>query len=771
MSIAVSAIISVNELTQEQIKEYREHEYAQKEEELKGYVSIAINTIESYHSRVEKDKIQKEVETYLKDQTNTLFSIINDYYVKNRTKLSEKELKANILDTIKALRYKNGGYFWVNSSDAVMIMHPIKPSLNGKSTLSDNSNGLLQKMTEKAVIDGEGFISYQWEKEPSKMVDKVSYVKIFKPFGWVIGTGSYLDDIEEKVKKEALIAIKNMRYGKNGYFWINSYDAKMIMHPLNPSLVGRDITATQDSNGVYLFRQMVDRVKKDKEGLVKYSFEKPGKDKPQPKFSYVKGFEKWGWIIGTGAYVDVVEDDIAKMEKNATEHINSIILQIVIIALIVSALVGFIVSIISNKYIAEPIREFQDGLLGFFAYLNRERDDVKLIAIDTNDEIGSMSKVVDQNIEKTRLAIEEDRKLIDETIHVLSEFEQGDLCQRLNMSVKNPALMELKSVLNKMGNNMETNINKVLDILEQYSNYNYLKYVDKDGLKAHLLKLADGVNNLGDAITTMLLENKKNGLILERDSNKLTQNVESLNTSANQQAASLEQTAAAIEQMTSNIENSTSKAQTMSEISDDTKNSATVGKELAGKTALAMEEINNSTLAISESITVIDQIAFQTNILSLNAAVEAATAGEAGKGFAVVAGEVRNLANRSAEAANEIKTLVEHAQIKTSEGKKISGEMIEGYESLNNKIEENTILINEVATASKEQLSGISQINNAITQLDQVTQENALVATKTNKIAEQANIIAIKVVDNANAKEFRGRDNIYIDDEEFEESF
>ena len=165
----------------------------------------------------------------------------------------------------------------------------------------------------------------------------------------------------------------------------------------------------------------------------------------------------------------------------------------------------------------------------------------------------------------------------------------------------------------------------------------------------------------------MLVENKSNGLTLENGSNILLSNVDKLNVSSNEAAASLEETAAALEQITSTIRNNTENIAKMSKYSNSVTKSASTGENLANKTTIAMDEMNVQVNLITEAISVIDQIAFQTNILSLNAAVEAATAGEAGKGFAVVAQEVRNLASRSAEAAKEIKNIVENAKHKADE--------------------------------------------------------------------------------------------------------
>ena len=396
----------------------------------------------------------------------------------------------------------------------------------------------------------------------------------------------------------------------------------------------------------------------------------------------------------------------------------------------------------------------------FFAYLNRDKESIDFVHVNTKDEFGRMSKILSDNIEKTRLGIEEDRRLISETISVLGEFENGDLCQRINIEVSNPALTQLKNVLNNMASNLESNIDNVLSVLEQYSSYNYLNKIDQKGLKEHLLKLASGVNSLGDSITSMLKENKSNGLTLENSSRILLSNVDKLNLSSNEAAASLEETAAALEQITSNIRNNTNSIAQMSKLSSSVTSSAKDGELLANQTTLAMDEINTQVNLVNEAISVIDQIAFQTNILSLNAAVEAATAGEAGKGFAVVAQEVRNLASRSAEAAREIKDIVELATKKANEGKEIANSMIEGYKDLNSNISQTINLITDIQNSSKEQLLGIEQINDVVNNLDRQTQQNAQIASQTNEIAKLTDSIAKVIVDDTNSKEFYGKDSV-----------
>ncbi|MCT7501374.1 methyl-accepting chemotaxis protein [Aliarcobacter cryaerophilus] len=449
----------------------------------------------------------------------------------------------------------------------------------------------------------------------------------------------------------------------------------------------------------------------------------------------------------------------AEINNQANEDYDSTVIQTIITIVFAFILLIFISFLIISD-MTNKITNFKNGLLGFFAYLNRESINSELLEDKSKDEFGEMAKVVNQNILRTQKGIEEDRKLINETIAVLGEFEQGDLCQRLNLDVENPALAELKRVINNMGTVLETNIDNILKVLEQYSNYNYLNKIDQKSLKEHLLKLANGVNTLGDSITNMLVQNKSNGLTLEQSSSLLLANVDKLNLSSNEAAASLEETAAALEEITSNIRNNTENIAKMAKYSNEITKASSDGEKLANKTTLAMDEINTQVNLVNDAISVIDQIAFQTNILSLNAAVEAATAGEAGKGFAVVAQEVRNLASRSAEAAKEIKSIVEEATKKANEGKEIANEMIQGYKSLNDSINSTINLISDVEMSSKEQLSGIEQINDAVNQLDQQTQQNAAISTQTNDIAITSDKIAKLIVEDANKKEFHGKNDI-----------
>ncbi len=258
----------------------------------------------------------------------------------------------------------------------------------------------------------------------------------------------------------------------------------------------------------------------------------------------------------------------------------------------------------------------------------------------------------------------------------------------------------------------------------------------------------------------MLQNSLTNGLELQTEASTLKQAVESLSTASNQQAASLEETAAAMEEMTSNVQNNVAKSNDMALMATQTDSAAKDGAVLASRTASAMTEIQSATNSINDAVAIIENIAFQTNILSLNAAVEAATAGDAGKGFAVVAQEVRNLANRSADAAKEIKAMASQAAHKSNEGMNIATELTRGFEVIADKIAQTAIMVQDVSNANREQMQGIGQINTAVTQLDQMTQENAKVAAQADAIANATISKAEAMVQDAQSKEFVGKNNI-----------
>jgi len=430
--------------------------------------------------------------------------------------------------------------------------------------------------------------------------------------------------------------------------------------------------------------------------------------------------------------------------------------------LILGVIILIILFISFEKLVLRPLTSLQNGLDDFFKFLNKESNTIHPIGISYYDEIGRMFHVINENIANASAVIEDDNKFIDEVKQMVEKVKDGQLDNKFQNKISTPNLEELRLKFNEMLESLNQNIcndtNELLKLLASFSNQDFTNKIKNDNGKVTVQ-----LNELGSLISMILRENKKNGLTLDNSANELLKNVEALNTSSNETAASLEETAAALEEMTGNIRSNGENIAQMNTYANELSSSAKEGESLANKTTVAMDEINNQVSAINDSITVIDQIAFQTNILSLNAAVEAATAGEAGKGFAVVAQEVRNLASRSAEAAKEIKELVENANTKANEGKDIADKMIGGYSGLSSNIKQTLELISDVSTSSKEQQIGIEQINDAVNVLDKQTQQNASVASNAQNIAQHTSTIAKKIVQNANDKEFDGKSSVTAD--------
>jgi methyl-accepting chemotaxis protein len=425
------------------------------------------------------------------------------------------------------------------------------------------------------------------------------------------------------------------------------------------------------------------------------------------------------------------------------------------------------ITILVTWYVAkkttEPLKELKNDLDTFFSFLAHERNDIKPFKVNSLDEIGQMVQSINENVQKTIDGVDKDAKAIKESSNICKEVSIGNLSVKIDIQANNPEINNLIEIVNELISSLNYNVNRVLVILNKYSTDDYHARINSKGnTTGEIKELFEQVDFLGDTLTKLSTQNLKNGKALQQTSKVFSKNVQMLADSSKEQASSLQMAREDLEDIAENIKLTTKNSSKMATLASDVNRSSLSGKELATKTSAAMIEVNEKVNAINDSISIIDQISFQTNILSLNAAVESATAGESGKGFAVVAGEVRNLAARSSEAAREIKNLVELATEQTNIGSSITKEMIEGYEQLNENISVTTALIDEVAEQNNIQSSKIEHINKEILNIDKVTQENAKIASDTNIVAQQASDIAQKIVDDAGGKEFNGKDNIQI---------
>ena len=413
------AVRTIQSISQEEINRFKKSAYAAKQTELKSAVEIAMKTINAFYSRTFKKRIKKEVEQKLILQMDILVNIITNYFNHNKGKIPLPRLKEDIIKIVQNARYGKDGYFWINDLHPYMVMHPFRPELNGKD-LSDykdpNGKYLFIEMVKVVKEKGSGFVEYMWPKPGfEKPQPKVSYVVLFKPFHWIIGTGAYIMDyiqeITQKAQKEALYTLERIRFGKGniGYFWVIDEKGKVLMHPIKPEIIGTIPPAA---------RIVLNALSDKDASFVIYQWPKPGEETPEPKLSYIARFKPWHWIIGTGAYVGDIEKEIAFMQKRTEQEIYALILAIVILLTLCTIATVVVLNRISRKAIFDRLEDLTTKLK-LLAQGKFESIELR----PTEDEIGKIEKSVAETIDTLQRLTQE----IEKGFSALREGEEREL--------------------------------------------------------------------------------------------------------------------------------------------------------------------------------------------------------------------------------------------------------------------------------------------------------------------------------------------------------
>ncbi|WP_187969525.1 methyl-accepting chemotaxis protein [Aquibium microcysteis] len=519
---------------------------------------------------------------------------------------------------------------------------------------------------------------------------------------------------QKEAQSRAMSAIGAMRYQGNGYFFIQNMDLIMLMHPIAPSLNGTDQSGLKDSQGRLVAVEMLKKVKEDGAGFVDYEWPKPGADVPAEKFAHVKAFAPWGWFVGTGVYVDDLD---ALFMSNMLEY--GIVL---LIGLCILVPLSFLIA----RSIARPVGE----LTGTMGRLAAGDNSVAIPSIDRGDEIGQMAQAVqvfkDAALEKIRLEAQAvDMRDSAEADRARSEAEKAREAQEDHAAVTALASGLASLARGDLTHRIEVQFAPKTQQL-------------KDDFNAAMAQLQDTMSGIAGAIAAM-----------RTGTSEISQAADDLARRTEQQAASLEETAAALDEITTTVRKTAAGARKAAEVSRDAKGGADRSSEVVRQAVRAMSQIEKSSEEIGQIIGVIDEIAFQTNLLALNAGVEAARAGEAGKGFAVVAQEVRALAQRSAEAAKEIKALISTSTAQVNEGVGLVGQTGEVLELIAGQVAEMSGLVQRIAESAQEQSTGLAEVNTAVGQMDQVTQQNAAMVEEStaasHSLAREAEQLAVLV--------------------------
>ena len=307
---------------------------------------------------------------------------------------------------------------------------------------------------------------------------------------------------------------------------------------------------------------------------------------------------------------------------------------------------------------------------------------------------------------------------------------------------------------------LQNAVEETQEVIESAKTGDLSNRVSLAGKTGAIASLCDGVNALMDKMTEVVVQVREAGETINTAAGEISSGNNDLSSRTEQQASSLEETAASMEELASTVKNNAENAKQANQLAASASSVAIKGGEVVGQVVATMSSINESAKKIEDIISVIDGIAFQTNILALNAAVEAARAGEQGRGFAVVAGEVRNLAQRSASAAKEIKELITDSVSKTAEGTVQVEDAGKTMQEIVSSVQRVTDIMGEITAASIEQSAGIDQVNSAITSMDEVTQQNAALVEEAAAAAESLVEQAVTLMDTVNEFKLNGGNHV-----------
>ena len=633
------------------------------QQKLKSVVDTAYSMLsDSYSIMKDHNRLKEKNEARLENVVNIAITVANGIYNDKKSKgYSDSYIKQEITFALKELRYEGDNYVWINDLYPNMVMHPFKPELNGKD-LSENKdpNGkfLFKEFVKVCQANGSGFVEYLWPKPGmDKPQPKLSYVKLFEPYQWVIGSGVYLDVAEDKNKEEVLNLIKNLRYSGDGYFWINDMNVKMIMHPMQPQLNGTDLSDNKDPNGKFLFKEFVKVCKEKGEGFVDYMWPKPGEKNPVRKLSYVKLFEPWGWVIGSGIYLDHFEKNVEINNRETKKYLKNVISRMLITSILIFLVCVVIIQMFSRTMISPILKGVN------FAKSISTGDLSVVIADNRQDELGQL-------------------------VYALMTMGEG--------------LKELEYTLEEVAKgNLTVKINPLSD---------------KDKLRHSCIKMIEQMRNA-------IQDVQRSSGYVAAGSEELTTSSQELAIGAGKQSLEAETVARLMEAMAERIKTNAENAQR-------TEVEATSAAESAKNSGEAVSQSVTAMKDISTKISIIEEIARQTNLLALNAAIEAARAGEHGKGFAVVAAEVRKLAERSQKAAAEINQLSSSSMDIAEK----AGVMIR---KLVPDIEKTAELVRDIRIVSSDQAADVGSIETSISNLTRIIEQNSASAEELSALSEE----------------------------------
>ncbi|MBS0375434.1 MAG: MCP four helix bundle domain-containing protein [Proteobacteria bacterium] len=428
------------------------------------------------------------------------------------------------------------------------------------------------------------------------------------------------------------------------------------------------------------------------------------------------------------------ENAAAAQAREAADGIATGARRMVFVLLVLAGALGGLVAFGVSRAITRPLQQ----VIGHLREIGAGNLEAR-VASDRRDELGelfagvaatqadlrSRAEAERRHREEERERAEADRRALEEVQQIVAAVVDGDLERRLPVEGKSGFAAQLATSINGLVDNVAGVVRGLQRIVDGANGGDLTQRVYVENRSGLEKRIGTSVNQLVGEMAGMVARVKETAADVARGSQEISRGNSSLSKRTEDQAASLGETAASMESMTETVRRNADNARQANQLAIDARLRAERGGAVVSQAVTAMDGISAASRRIADIIGVIDEIAFQTNLLALNAAVEAARAGDQGRGFAVVASEVRNLASRSAEAAKEIKALIQDSVGRVEEGSRLVGESGGTLEQLVLAVKKVADIIAEISAAGAEQSSGIDQVGRAIAQMDELTQQNA----------------------------------------------
>jgi methyl-accepting chemotaxis protein len=511
---------------------------------------------------------------------------------------------------------------------------------------------------------------------------------------------------EAEAKKLAIDAISSARFDGSNYYFIINYEGISVSHA-NKKIETTDMKPLKDATGKFFVQDMVALAKTGKAGFIDYGWIKPGDKDASLKISYVVPVAKWQWMVGSGLHVHDVDAAFVSMMGDVAKVLVPLALAMLALVVVLSRRASRMLASLAGAMNGLAAGDLQTAI----AHQAR------------TDEVGSMARalVVFRDAALAKAEMEADKSRVEAQAN--ASRDAADSERRRNEAERVETARAQEDVVAALGAGLAHLAEGDLGYrIDQPFSAEYAKL--KDDFNAAIVKLADTMRQIATNTESM-----------KAGSGEISQAADDLASRTEQQAASVEETATALDELTATVKQTAESARLASQATSQVKTEADQSTQIVRDAVLAMGGIEKSAQEISQIVGVIDEIAFQTNLLALNASVEAARAGDAGKGFAVVASEVRALAQRSASAAKEIKTLIDASTVEVEKGVTLVGQTGGALQRMADEISRATSLVAEIANAAQEQASGLQEVNTAVNEMDQATQQNAAMAEQSTAAA------------------------------------